>query len=176
MKLSALVGAALQLATLAAAGPIDVKANEQTSFLIYGGFITQKPTGNSYGVWAAYPDLGDCKKFSKLGFYFEMSDVSHDKGVACDGEGCLYKKKDPVAVDRLEINAYNDKKDHYTWYKNRDNHLVDFNDKVVGTCLPAPNVDSFVCSEKDIDPILDLSKADMKTFFRCNTNIPIPFW
>jgi hypothetical protein len=36
MKLSALVGAALQLATLAAAGPIDIKANEQTSFLIYG--------------------------------------------------------------------------------------------------------------------------------------------
>jgi hypothetical protein len=42
--------------------------------------------------------------------------------------------------------------------------------------LPAPNVGSFVCSEKDIDPILDLSKADMKTFFRCKTDIPIPFW
>lgn len=78
------------------------------------GFITQKPTGNSYGVWAAYPDIGDCSKFSKLGFYFEMNDVSHDSGVACDGEGCLYKKKDPGAVDRLEINAYNDKKSHYS--------------------------------------------------------------
>lgn len=139
MKFSALVGAAMQLATLAVAGPIDVKATDANTFLIYGvrplppprpplplsrpgadteldlqGFITQKPTGNSYGVWAAYPDIGDCSKFSKLGFYFEMVDVSHDPGVACDGEGCLYKKKDPVAVDRLEINAYNDKKSHYS--------------------------------------------------------------
>lgn len=138
MKLSALVGAAMQLATLAVAGPVDIKATHANTFLIYGvrfpplpsplplshpgadtefdlqGFITQKPTGNSYGVWAAYPDTGDCSKFSKLGFYFEMNDVSHDPGVACDGEGCLYKKKDPAAVDRLEINAYNDKKSHYS--------------------------------------------------------------
>lgn len=61
------------------------------------------------------------------------------------------------------------------WYKNRENHLVDLHDNVVGTCLPAPNVGSFACAEKDIDPVLDLSKADMKSFFRCTASVPMPF-
>lgn len=36
MKFSALVGAAMQLATLAVAGPVDVKASDANTFLIYG--------------------------------------------------------------------------------------------------------------------------------------------
>lgn len=36
MKFSALAGAAMQLATLATASPVDVKATDANTFLIYG--------------------------------------------------------------------------------------------------------------------------------------------
>lgn len=111
-----------------------------------------------------------------------MDDVSGEKGVACDGDGCGGATPDPKKIDRLEFNT---SFGHYSniapypifctdaemfpfvaWYKSRDNRIVDLNDKVVGSCQPIPLGDgsSFSCAERP-------PKVESTTYFRCDSDI-----
>ena len=79
------------------------------------GDLTQKSTGNTFGIWAAYPDhKGGCEYLKQFPYYYQMEDVSHDQGFACDGSGCLYNLENPRKIDRLEMNLYIDWNGHYS--------------------------------------------------------------
>ncbi|KAK1830606.1 hypothetical protein QBC39DRAFT_383088, partial [Podospora conica] len=183
MKLSAFITAALQLATLAVAGPVNMTvagpfgtkgADQYTDFWIYGGTVT----GPEYSIerwpeplWAFFP-IGQpaCEDWGKGPMLYQNKDVSGDKqGVACDGDGCLEHNWDPFQIDRLEINANNNGWGHYTWYKNRNNHLVDLQDRVVGTCTPLKSGGApLLCTDKVPEQQFKAT-IDMKHYFHCET-------
>ncbi|KAK4450567.1 hypothetical protein QBC34DRAFT_437361 [Podospora aff. communis PSN243] len=85
--------------------------------------------------WGFYRSEPSCSTVSHHDYtYLTKPDVSWNFGVSCDGEGCPFSKRDPHKIDRLEMHT---KFEHYTYYKNREGKLVDTQDKVVGTCMPA---------------------------------------
>ncbi|KAK5655839.1 hypothetical protein OQA88_5378 [Cercophora sp. LCS_1] len=119
-------------------------------------------------AWSFYrgPDLPTCDYAAKVDVYRSGSDVSANKwGVACDGGSCpgRWLPGDSSNIDRLEINT---SFGHYTWYKNRDHHIVDLNDKVVGKCEPISR------DEGKVDCRTGLASFITQwTFFKCESDI-----
>lgn len=115
-------------------------------------------------MWAFQPQHPlTCQEALNATLYSDSDDVSGDHGgVSCDGLGCPVGGPDPTRIDRLEFNtAFG----HYTYYKDRDHHIVDLKDKVVGHCTPiAVDNHSYHCKLGD-------RHCDMSTRFWCNSDI-----
>lgn len=53
-----------------------------------------------------YPTVPNCDMINNFPGYFGMDDISKNKGVACDGDGCPHMLgKDPQHIDRVEMNV-----------------------------------------------------------------------
>ncbi|KAK5653656.1 hypothetical protein OQA88_8686 [Cercophora sp. LCS_1] len=151
MKLLPLLAlAASQLAVPAAADFYVYQGLEQYTDLWYTVYLFNK--------WL----FKSCDDVRASKVYLEADDVSNWNAVACDGDGCGYSNPDPEKIDRLEIHA---DWGHYTWYKARDGHLVDLEDKVVGNCTPiSVKYHTFHCNTA-------FQAIDGSTRFHCKTDV-----
>ena len=64
-----------------------------------------------------------------------IEDCSGYWGICCDGAGCDSYNYDVSKVNRIEMHT---NWGHYTWYRYGNNHLVDTQNNVVGTCTAVP--------------------------------------
>ena len=79
----------------------------------------------------------------------------------------------PVSGHKRKLDT--DATDETAYYKNRNNHLVDLKDKVVGQCFPVPTGYQFTCPgngfTNDFGDTNDISTVSMTSFFLCNSTV-----
>lgn len=52
-----------------------------------------------------YPTFAKCDTINDFTGYFGMDDISKNKGIACNGDGCPQSRMDPQLLDRVEMNV-----------------------------------------------------------------------
>ncbi|KAM0812491.1 hypothetical protein AB5N19_12482 [Seiridium cardinale] len=88
-----------------------------------------------------------CEDVTNAMFQNEADDVSGNRsGVRCDECGFGDSAEGESAPTEIE---WNTDMGHYTWYAARDNHMVDLDGNVVGTCN-VDDSDSYICGEPPI--------------------------
>ncbi|KAH6616872.1 hypothetical protein C7974DRAFT_402577 [Boeremia exigua] len=100
------------------------------AFSLYQIGLGASGIGANTEGFQVYPDEANCDNALDW-LWRKSSDVSGGKyGVRCEGSGCW--RGETGEITSVEFNFLGDF--HWTWYADRDNALIDLEDRVVGSC------------------------------------------